>query len=107
MAKPKSKTTTFSSSDVHRTAKLAHIPVTADEEEKLAAGFTTTMKVVDELFALDVSHVEPTHQVTDLENILREDEVDSGRMLTQEQALSNAKATHNGFFVVDQVIEEK
>jgi len=98
---------TFTSTDVQKIAKLAHIPITDDQANELAQGFTKTMKVVDTLSEVDVLHIEPTSQVTGLENVFREDEIDTTRMFTQEQALANAKRTHNGFFVVDQVIEEK
>lgn len=96
----------FSSSDVQKIAKLAHIPVTDDMADELAKGFTKTMTVVDELKKVDVDNVAPTNQITGLENILREDEIDTTRMFTQEEALSNAKRTHNGFFVVDQILED-
>ena len=79
------------------------MPVTDEEASVLAEGFTTTMKVVDELGKVDVQGVTPTSQVTGFENVLREDEIDTSRMFTQEQALANGKRTHNGFFVVDQI----
>lgn len=91
---------------VHHVAKLAQIPVTADEEKALEKAFDETLKVIDTLQELDVKNVEPTHQVTGLVNILREDVVDEVHMLTQTQALSNAKKTHNGFFVVNQLIDQ-
>lgn len=100
------KGSTFSSSDVSKIAKLANIPITEARAEDLAQGFTKTMVVVDELTKVDVQNVEPTNQVTGLENVLREDVVDTTRMFTQEEALKNAKRTHNGFFVVDQVLED-
>lgn len=96
----------FSSSDVTKIAKLANIPLTDDQANDLATGFTKTMSVVDELTSVDVTGVEATNQVTGLENVLREDEVDSSRMFTQEQALAGAKRTHNGCFVVDQILED-
>lgn len=97
----------FTPLDVSHIAHLANIPVTPEEEKHLAAGFNTTLKVVNELFAVSVKGVEPTHQVTRRENIFREDEVDAARTLPQEVALSQAPKTHNGFFVVDQIREEK
>lgn len=87
-------------------AKLAKIPVTEKEKEELAEGFNKTLAVVDELLKVDVAGVEPTHQVTGLENILRDDKVDEKKTLTQEQALSNTKNKHNGYFVVDQILAE-
>jgi aspartyl-tRNA(Asn)/glutamyl-tRNA(Gln) amidotransferase subunit C len=96
----------LTSSNVAHIAKLAHIPVTGSEEAKLAIGFNTTIKVVDKLFKVDVTNVVPTSQVTGLENIFREDVVDVERQFSQDEALLNAKRTYNGFFVVDQVIEQ-
>ncbi len=101
------KGATFSPIDVQKIAKLANIPVSEDRAADLAEGFTTTMHVVDALSKVDVTGVEQTNQVTGLENVFREDEIDTEPIFTQEEALSNAKRTHNGFFVVDQVLEEK
>lgn len=87
-------------------SKLANIPITADEEENFAEGFTKTLKVVDGLFNVKTDNIEPTHQVTGLENILREDKVIEKNMLTQEEALKNTKNKHNGYFVVSQILAE-
>ncbi len=87
-------------------ATLSNIPITPAEEKTLADGFTTTMNVVDSLLQVDTSTVEPTHQVTGLENILRDDVIDTDRQFSQEQALQNAKRTHNGYIVVDQILGE-
>lgn len=101
-----SKSKKFSSDDVHKIAKLADIPITTREETSLAEGFNTTIKVVDSLFSVDVKEVTPTSQVTGLENVFREDEIDGKRQFTQDQALSNAPRKHNGYFVVDQILED-
>ena len=98
---------TMNPSIVHHIAQLANIPVTADEEKKLADGFSTTLAVVDELKKVDTKGVEPTHQVSGLVNIFRDDVVDAERMFTQEQALANAPHTHDGFFVVDQILDQE
>ncbi|MBI3386045.1 Asp-tRNA(Asn)/Glu-tRNA(Gln) amidotransferase subunit GatC [Candidatus Gottesmanbacteria bacterium] len=96
----------FTPADVKKIAILAHIPVTKQEEKTLADGFSQTISVIDKLTKVDVKNIEPTSQVTGLENVFREDEVEVERMFTQDQALSNANATHNGFFKVDRVLEE-
>jgi len=100
-------TTKFTPEDVTNIAKLANIPIADEEKTKLAEEFTTTMGVVNQLFAVDTKGVEPTHQVTGLENVFREDIVEKDRMLSQDEALSNAPRTHNGYFVVEQVIEKE
>jgi len=96
----------FSEDNVTHIAKLANIPVSPDEAINMAEGFNTTISVVDNLFKINVKGIQPAYQVTGLENVMREDEINLDRQLSQDQALMNAKRTHNGFFVVDQVIEQ-
>lgn len=96
----------FTPDDVKHISKLANIPITLQEEIKLAQGFNTTLVVVEQLNHLNTDNIEPTHQVTGLENIFREDVIDEKRMLTHTNALTNAKNTHNGYFVVEQILEE-
>jgi len=91
---------------VEHIARLAKIPVSEKEKEELADGFNKTLAVVDELFKVDVTGIEPTHQMTGLENVLRDDVVDEKKTLTQDQALSNTKNKYNGYFVVDQILAE-
>lgn len=92
--------------DVQKIAKLAHIPISEKEEKALAKGFDATLKVVDTLLSVDVKGVTPTSQVTGLENVFREDEIDGTRTFTQDEALANAPRKHNGYFVVDQILED-
>jgi aspartyl-tRNA(Asn)/glutamyl-tRNA(Gln) amidotransferase subunit C len=96
----------ITSDTVSHIANLAQIPISKEEEKKLAEGFTTTLIVVDQLNTVDVTGVEPTSQVTGRTNVFREDVVDEKNILTQDKALSNAKKTHNGYFVVDQILEQ-
>lgn len=91
---------------VEHISKLAKIPVSEKEKTDLAEGFNKALKVVDELFKVNVTNIEPTHQVTGLENILREDKVDEKKVFSQEQALNNTKDKHNGYFIVDQILAE-
>jgi len=101
------KSSAISASDVAHIATLAKIPVTTSEEKKFANGFNATLSVIDKLFSIDISSVAETHQVTGLVNVFRVDEVDVEHMLTQKTALANAPRQHNGFFVVDQVINQE
>ena len=93
--------------EVKHIAKLANLHITESEEKKLTSGFNDTLQVVDRLFQLDVSDKEPTHQVTGLFNVFREDKVDEKKMLSQSEALSNSKRNQNGYFVVDQILESE
>lgn len=92
--------------DVKQIAQLAQIPTNSDEEKKLSDGFTKTLVVVDQLNKLQTDDIEPTHQVTGLANVFREDIVVEKRMLSQKQALQNAKKTYAGYFVAKQILVE-
>ncbi len=95
-----------STHDVAHIADLAHIPVTEKEKENLSEAFTTTYGVVDILSKANTKDMTQTQQVTGLENVTREDVVDEARMFSQEEALRNATTTHNGYFVVHQVLNK-
>lgn len=95
----------ISPQQVKHIAHLAQIPIDDDEASELSSAFEETLQVIENLKKVDVDQVETTHQVTGLENILREDTVDEKRMLTQEEALQNAEQTHQGYFVVPRLID--
>ncbi len=91
--------------DVQRVAGLAGLPVSEALAEKLRPQLLSVLGFVGEIGTLDTEGVPETSQVTGLENIYREDVVDSSRTFTQEEALANAKRTYNGYFVVKAVFE--
>lgn len=88
--------------DISHVAKLANLPLTDEEKKKFATQLEETITYVESLEKVDTKGVEPTSQVTGLENVTREDIVKPS--LTQEQALSNAKSTYNGFFKVKGIL---
>jgi aspartyl-tRNA(Asn)/glutamyl-tRNA(Gln) amidotransferase subunit C len=98
---------TLTKNDITRIAKLASLPVSEQQAEELTEQVGVTVSYVSQLQSLATDEIEETSQVTGMENVLREDEVDTSRMFRQEEALANAKRTYNGFFVVDRVLEEK
>lgn len=89
--------------DVKHVAKLANLPLAAEEEKRFAGQLAETIKFIDQLEKVDVKGVAPTSQVTGKTNQLRPDEITPS--LSQEQALKNAPKTHNGFFVTKIVWE--
>ncbi len=60
--------------DVEHIAKLARIELNDKEKEKLAKEMSSIFGYIDKLNEVDVSGVEPTAQVTGLENVFRKDE---------------------------------
>jgi aspartyl-tRNA(Asn)/glutamyl-tRNA(Gln) amidotransferase subunit C len=89
--------------NVSHVAKLANLTLSSSEEKKFEKQLEETIEYVEELNKIDAKNVEPTSQVTGLENITREDVAKPS--LSQEDALRNAKSTYNGFFKVDAVLE--
>ena len=89
--------------DVKKVAKLANLPIIPEEEEKLGEQLNQTLDYVNKLEEIDTKGVEPTSQVTGLENVFRQDEVDNCT-LTQDEALKNAPSTQNGFIKVKAVL---
>lgn len=94
------------STDPNVLAKLTNVPLTPKEVTILDDQFNSTLDTISTLNELDTQNIEATPQVTDLNNVYREDVIDSTRTFTQKQALSNATKTHNGYFVVEAVINE-
>lgn len=93
-------------STVQHIAQLAQIPVSKEEVGQLAAAFEETLEVVDQLQQLETHKVAPTHHVTGLKNVWREDVINEAQVFTQEEALANAPKTHNGYFVVPKILNK-
>ena len=91
--------------DISHIAKLANLPILPSEKNKLEKQLEETISYVDELSKVDTKNVLPTSQVTGLENVTREDVAKPS--LTQEEALSNSKSTHNGLFKVDAILNQE
>lgn len=91
--------------DVKHIAKLANLVVEENQIPKFEKQLSEVLNYVKKLEEVDTKNIEPTSQVTGLENVARED--DTHPSLAQEEAISQAKNTHNEFFQVKGVFEEK
>ncbi len=91
--------------DVTHVAKLANLPLKEEEIKKFESQLSQVLDYIKKLEEVDTSDVKPTSQVTGLENVLREDKARPS--LPQDIALSQASATHNGFFQVKGIFEEE
>lgn len=86
----------LSEKQVKHVAKLANLKLTEKEIKKFQKQLSDILKYVGQLEKVDTKGVEPTSQVTGLENVFREDE--PGLSLSQKEALSGAKKKSKGFF---------
>jgi len=90
--------------NVVHVAKLANLPLKKDEEKKFEKQLSEILNYFETLKEVDTKNVETTSQVTELENVVRDDE--STLSLSQEEALSNVKNQHDGLFKVKAILTE-
>ena len=86
-------------------ADLIKIHLEPSEVELFSSNLNTAIGAVETFSELDTENVEITSQTVGTENIMREDEVLSG--LTQEEALSNASKSKDGYFVATKVFQDE
>jgi aspartyl-tRNA(Asn)/glutamyl-tRNA(Gln) amidotransferase subunit C len=68
--------TQLSKDDVQHLAQLSSLQLGDDEIDSLRTDIGNILEYVNQLSELDTTGVEPTYQVTDLENVWRTDVVD-------------------------------
>lgn len=93
--------------DVNHVAKLANLVISEKDLKKFQKQLEETINYVESLNEINTKGIEPTSQVTGLENVTREDEIDSTRTLSQEETLSNTSSKINGLFKVRGVIQNE
>lgn len=96
----------ITSDDVAHIATLANLPLTFEETDRYAPQLSSVVSYTQKTKEMPTDGVQETSQVTGLKNVFRKDVVDEASMLTQEEALFNAPATHQGYFVVAGIFEE-
>ncbi|MDP2585310.1 MAG: Asp-tRNA(Asn)/Glu-tRNA(Gln) amidotransferase subunit GatC [Candidatus Levybacteria bacterium] len=90
--------------NVPHVAHLANLSLKPEEKNKFEKQLFEILTYVEKLKEVDTKGVETTSQVTGLENVTRNDEATPS--LSQEEALSNAKSKHNGFFKVKAILTD-
>lgn len=90
--------------DVKKVAKLSNLTLTPDEEKEFDEQLNNVVTYIETLNKIDTSNVEPTAQVTGLKNVFQE-ENGKFQSFTQDEAISGTEKTHNGLFVVDQLVD--
>lgn len=88
--------------DVQKISKLANLPIKEGEIEPLEKALEETLSYINILEEVDTKGVEPTSQVTGLENVTRDDV--AAPSLSQDEALFNAKKKVNGMFEVNAIL---
>ena len=94
--------TNISTSDIQHLASLSSLALADDEVDGLRQDLENIIGYIEQLGELDTSGVEPTYQVTGLENVWREDEIQPG--ISAEKLLELAPEKQNNQVKVPQVL---
>jgi aspartyl-tRNA(Asn)/glutamyl-tRNA(Gln) amidotransferase subunit C len=86
-------------------ADLARLDLTEKELKLYGSQLSEILEYINQLQAVDTTNVEPTAQVTGLENIFREDEVEDWDKKERKEALSQAPELENGQVKVKRILE--
>lgn len=93
----------ISKDEVVHLASLSNISLTDEEVESMQGDLENILQYVSQLSTLDTDGVEPTYQVSGLQNVDREDEViDYG--VTREELLATAPEQKDNQIKVPKVI---
>lgn len=95
--------TQISRDDVLHLARLSSLQLTSDEVDNLQQDLGNILGYIQQLSTLDTSGVEPTYQVTGLQNIWRTDEIDQSGV-TREQLLALAPEQQDNSVKVPKVL---
>ena len=91
--------------DVSYIAKLANLSLTDKQKGIFTVQLESVLDYMSRIQALKTEGVTETSQVTGLQSITREDLVNKEQMLSQKEALRNARRTYNGFFVIPAIFK--
>ncbi len=95
--------TNISKDEVRRLAQLSSISLSDDQITQLQEDLGAILNYVEQLQKIDTSNVEPTYQVTGLENVEREDEIiDYG--LSRDDLLAGAPDKQDSQIKVPKVL---
>jgi len=94
----------LSKEEIEHIAKLSRLDLSSEEKERYSRELSAVLAYVDQLSEVDTETVEPTANVTGLQNIWRDDSVESSG-ITHDDIELNAPEFKDGFFVVPGVFE--
>lgn len=95
--------TTLTREDVLKLARLSRLSLTPEEVDEYLAELTEVLQYVEQLADVDTDGLQPTAQVTGLQNVFREDQVvDYG--VAREKLLALAPQTQDGQIKVKRMI---
>ena len=95
----------LSKKQIQHIANLARLELTEKELKTYGSQLSDVLSYIDQLQEVDVADVEPTAQVTGLENIFRQDEVEEWDKGEVQAALEQAPESEEGQVKVKRILE--
>ena len=86
-------------------ADLARLELTEEELKKYGSQLSDVLNYIDQLKEVDTTGIEPTAQITGLENALRQDEKEDWDKKEIEEAFRQAPELENGQIKVKRVLD--
>ncbi len=96
---------TLDKKDIEHIAKLARLKLSDREIEKYRGELSDILKYINLLQEVDVKNIEPTAQVTGLEDVFRDDKIEDWNRKEREDALKQAPGLENGQIKVKRILE--
>ena len=90
--------------EIQHIAELARLELTDEELETYGGQLSSVLSYIDQLKEVDVTGVEPTAQVTGMENVAREDEAQYWSAAETEAALAQAPEREGRYIKVKKVL---
>jgi aspartyl-tRNA(Asn)/glutamyl-tRNA(Gln) amidotransferase subunit C len=94
----------LSKSQIEHIAKLARLDLTENELDKYGGQLSAVLDYINQLSEVDTEGVEPTAQVTGLQNIFREDEIKEWDKKEIKEALKDAPELEDNQVKVRRII---
>jgi aspartyl-tRNA(Asn)/glutamyl-tRNA(Gln) amidotransferase subunit C len=91
--------------EIEHVAKLARLELTEEEIAKYGEQLSGVLSYIDQLSEVDTSGIEPTAQVTGLQNAWREDTVEDWNDSERQAALKLAPELEDSQLKVRRVLE--
>jgi len=90
---------------IKKIVRLASLTLVKKESDELTDQLKEIVAFVEKLNEVDTTSVEPTSQVTGLENVWRQDKIEPG--LKSAEVLQNTKAKQSGRFKVKAILNKR
>lgn len=100
-----STVTNITPADFAKLVKMTKLVLTDAEKKSIHSQLDEALKAVEVFDELDLTGVPPLSHPGELTNVMRDDVVKSS--FTQNESLSNAPSSHNGYFMVKGVLEDQ